>query len=111
MARREVVSYCRICTAMCGIVVTVDGEQIVQVRGDAEHPLSRGYLCPKGRALGAFHHHPRRLNAPRRRNPDGTWSTPAMARRHRGGRVNRAGIDRRSRARRRSHVPGKWYSF
>lgn len=49
---------------MCGIVVTVDGEQVLQVRGDAEHPLSRGYTCPKGRALPAFHHDPRRLDEP-----------------------------------------------
>ena len=56
---------------MCGIVVTVDDDTIVQVRGDALHPLSRGYVCPKGRALGAFHHDPRRLDAPVRRDSDG----------------------------------------
>ena len=56
---------------MCGIVVTVDGDTIVQVRGDTQHPLSRGYVCPKGRALGAFHHDPRRLDAPQRRDGDG----------------------------------------
>jgi anaerobic selenocysteine-containing dehydrogenase len=56
---------------MCGIVVTVDDDTVVQVRGDAQHPLSRGYVCPKGRALGAFHHDPRRLDAPMRREGDG----------------------------------------
>ncbi len=53
---------------MCGIVVTVertaDGERVERVRGDDAHPLSRGYTCPKGRALGALHHDPRRLDAP-----------------------------------------------
>jgi anaerobic selenocysteine-containing dehydrogenase len=62
---------------MCGIVVTVEGDTVVQVRGDAQHPLSRGYVCPKGRALGAFHHDARRLDAPLRRDGDGwqrqTW--------------------------------------
>ena len=62
------VSFCRICNAMCGIVVTVertaDGERVERVRGDDAHPLSRGYTCPKGRALGALHHDPRRLDAP-----------------------------------------------
>jgi anaerobic selenocysteine-containing dehydrogenase len=57
-------SFCRICNAMCGIVVTTDGDAVIRVRGDAEHPLSRGYACPKGRALGALHHDPRRLNTP-----------------------------------------------
>lgn len=66
-ASRDVVSFCRICNAMCGVVVTVEGDSVVRVRGDDEHPLSRGYACPKGRALGAFHHHPHRLNVPVRR--------------------------------------------
>ena len=61
---RRVRSFCRFCSALCGIVVTVDGDQVVEVRGDSEHPLSRGYTCPKGRALGAWHHHPHRLDAP-----------------------------------------------
>lgn len=26
--------------------------------------MSRGYLCPKGRSAGAFHHHPKRLGQP-----------------------------------------------
>src|SRR5213078_3887931 len=54
--------------AMCGIVVTVDeagdGDRVVRVRGDADHPLSHGYTCPKGRALPEVHHHPRRLDRP-----------------------------------------------
>jgi anaerobic selenocysteine-containing dehydrogenase len=57
-------SYCRICTSMCGIVVDIEGEQIVRVRGDKEHPITRGYLCPKGRGLAKMHHHPQRLERP-----------------------------------------------
>jgi anaerobic selenocysteine-containing dehydrogenase len=72
----EVRSFCRFCQALCGIVVTVDGggpdgDVIVDVRGDEEHPLSRGYVCPKGRALGAWHHHPDRLDVPVLRTPEG----------------------------------------
>ncbi len=55
-------SFCRICIAACGTLVTVDGDQVVEVRGDPDHPLSHGYLCPKGRALGDLHHHPDRLS-------------------------------------------------
>lgn len=62
---------------MCGIVVTIDGATVERVRGDNEHPLSRGYVCPKGRALGAFHHDRRRLDTPVRRDGNGrqpqTW--------------------------------------
>ena len=57
-------SFCRICTAICGIVVEVDGDQVVKVRGDPDHPLSHGYVCPKGRALPQLHHHPDRIERP-----------------------------------------------
>lgn len=57
-------SFCRVCTAACGIVVEVDGDRVVRVRGDADHPLSQGYTCSKGRALPQAHHHPQRLETP-----------------------------------------------
>src|SRR5439155_13918948 len=63
-AMRTERSYCRICTSQCGILVDLDGEQVVRVRGDKEHPISRGYTCPKGRALGQMHHHPQRIERP-----------------------------------------------
>jgi len=61
---RTVRSFCRICTAVCGIRVDVSGDQIVRVRGDENHPLSHGYTCAKGRALPQMHHHPDRLEQP-----------------------------------------------
>ena len=57
-------SYCRQCLAVCGLLVTVDGDRIVAVRGDPDHPVTRGYTCAKGRALGAMHHAPDRLDRP-----------------------------------------------
>ncbi len=57
-------SFCRICTAICGIVVDVAGDEVVRVRGDKDHPLSKGYTCPKGRALPQIHHHPDRIERP-----------------------------------------------
>ena len=30
------------------MVLEVDGGTVVGARGDREHPISRGYLCPKG---------------------------------------------------------------
>ena len=69
----EHLSYCRICAASCGIVVTVEKERVTGIRGDPDHPGSRGYTCPKGRALGAFHHSPGRLDRPRVRGRDSTW--------------------------------------
>ncbi len=57
-------SFCRICISLCGIIVTTEGDRVVSVRGDPEHPLSRGYTCSKGRALGDAQHDPARLDGP-----------------------------------------------
>jgi anaerobic selenocysteine-containing dehydrogenase len=65
VATREVRSYCRICPAFCGVLLTIeDDHRVVKVRGDRDHPISHGYTCPKGRALGELHHAPNRLDAP-----------------------------------------------
>ncbi len=70
-------SFCRFCPALCGIQVRHDEGRILSVRGDPEHPISKGYTCPKGRSLGDFHHHPGRLRSPRivhgRRQVDTSW--------------------------------------
>ncbi len=57
-------SYCRICTNQCGVVIDVAGEQVVKVKGDFSQPLSKGYTCPKGRALGQLHHHADAISRP-----------------------------------------------
>ncbi|WP_436789772.1 molybdopterin-containing oxidoreductase family protein [Yinghuangia sp. YIM S10712] len=61
---RTVRSFCRVCTSVCGILVDVDGDEVVKVRGDRDHPLSQGYTCPKGRGLPGMHHHPDRIEHP-----------------------------------------------
>ena len=60
---------------MCGLVVTVENETIAKIRGDDSHELSRGYTCPKGRALGVLHHDDRRLNVPLSRRGSGLEET------------------------------------
>jgi anaerobic selenocysteine-containing dehydrogenase len=62
--QRTVRTFCRICMASCGIDVTVDGDHVVGVRPHADHAVSEGYTCPKGRAIGDVHDDPRRLNQP-----------------------------------------------
>jgi anaerobic selenocysteine-containing dehydrogenase len=57
-------TFCRICNAACGALVSLEGDRVVGVKGDRDHPLSGGYLCPKGRAMGGWHHHPGRLDRP-----------------------------------------------
>jgi len=49
-------TYCRVCMVHCGLEADVVGDTIVKVRGDFDHPLTKGYTCPKGRATGRIHH-------------------------------------------------------
>ncbi len=70
---QEIHSFCRICTAMCGITVTVEGDRVLKVRGDDAHPLSQGYTCAKGRGLPDWHHHPHRLDHPRIKGQAVDW--------------------------------------
>jgi len=55
---------CTLCEAGCGIAVTVDGDRVVDVRGDDDDPFSRGYICPKATALADLHDDPDRLRHP-----------------------------------------------
>jgi anaerobic selenocysteine-containing dehydrogenase len=57
-------TYCKICTTSCAVVAEVQGDQILRVRGDKDHPLYQGYTCPKGRATGQLHHHPGAITRP-----------------------------------------------
>ena len=76
MATRQARSYCRICSAHCGVVLTIeqDSNRIVTVKGDKENPLSRGYVCFKGLQAEEAHHGPQRLLRPLKRQADGSFT-------------------------------------
>ena len=62
---------CHLCEATCGLLVEVDGDEILGIRGDPADPLSRGYMCPKGAALADLHTDPDWLRQPMRRTGTG----------------------------------------
>ena len=41
---------CPYCAVGCGQTVFVKDEQVIQIEGDPDSPISRGRLCPKGSA-------------------------------------------------------------
>ncbi len=55
------------CHGVCQVLVHLEDDRVVQVTGDPESPISRGYLCPKGKASPALLDHPDRLTHPLRR--------------------------------------------
>jgi anaerobic selenocysteine-containing dehydrogenase len=63
----ETTTFCRICEAQCGLVATVDGDRIVDVRPDPEHVVSRGYVCVKGLSLENVRASPDRLLHPQKK--------------------------------------------
>jgi anaerobic selenocysteine-containing dehydrogenase len=76
-ATRVAYRTCPLCEATCGVVLDIEGDRVVRVRGDKEDPFSRGFICPKGSTLGELHHDPDRLRQPLvRRNgklEEATW--------------------------------------
>ena len=65
-------SFCRLCTALCPIVVTIEDGRAIAVHGDRDAPLFGGYTCPKGRALPEIHSSPERLLHSLKKGPDGS---------------------------------------
>jgi anaerobic selenocysteine-containing dehydrogenase len=62
---------CNLCEAICGIEIPVQADQRLDIRGDKDDVLSRGYICPKAVALQDLHYDKDRLKYPVRRTPNG----------------------------------------
>ncbi len=67
---------CPYCSVGCGIIMYGLGDRaknaksaIIHIEGDADHPVNRGTLCPKGAGLLEFVHSPERLKYPEVREP------------------------------------------
>lgn len=70
MSERVVKRTCSLCEAMCGLHVHVEDDVVTRIRPNPDDVWSRGYVCPKGTALGHLHHDPDRLRAPMVRRGD-----------------------------------------
>jgi formate dehydrogenase major subunit len=72
---------CPYCSVGCGLIMYSLGDgaknakaDIIHIEGDADHPVNRGTLCPKGAALLDFIHSPNRLKHPEVREAgSGEW--------------------------------------
>ncbi len=71
-ADRVVRSVCPYCAVGCGQRVYVRDEQVIQIEGDPDSPISRGRLCPKGSASRQLVTSPTRLDRVLYRRPHGT---------------------------------------
>jgi assimilatory nitrate reductase catalytic subunit len=48
---REIKSTCCYCGVGCGVIIKTENDQIVDVKGDPDHPANFGRLCTKGSTL------------------------------------------------------------
>ena len=71
-ADRMARSVCPYCAVGCGQRVYVKDEQVVQIEGDPDSPVSRGRLCPKGAASKQLVTGPNRETKVKYRRPHGT---------------------------------------
>jgi formate dehydrogenase major subunit len=71
-ADRMARSVCPYCAVGCGQRVYVKDEQVTQIEGDPDSPVSRGRLCPKGAASKNLVTGPLREYKVKYRRPHGT---------------------------------------
>jgi anaerobic selenocysteine-containing dehydrogenase len=71
---RQAYRTCPFCEATCGLEVTLEGDDVVQVRGDADDVFSKGFLCPKGVGIQALHDDPDRVRTPLIKQADGSFA-------------------------------------
>lgn len=70
MAAETVTTFCRICEAQCGLLVTRENDRVIAIAPDEEHVVSKGYACIKGLTFEDFRTSPDRLTQPLKRVGD-----------------------------------------
>lgn len=73
---KQIHSTCLGCIGNCGVIYTVEKNKIVKVNGDPKHPITKGFMCPKGRAVEEIRSHPERLKYPMKKKGEkgsGQW--------------------------------------
>jgi anaerobic selenocysteine-containing dehydrogenase len=60
-------TFCRICEALCGLEVDVDGNTVVDIRPDAQHVATDGFGCMKGLKQHKLFASPDRVKVPLKR--------------------------------------------
>ena len=59
--------WCGPCHHRCGVEVSLEKEKVINITGDKNHPLSRGFMCARGKTLLEHLYHKDRVNFPLKR--------------------------------------------
>ncbi len=60
-------TFCRICENQCGLIASIDGDQITQIEPDPDHVVTKGYACIKGLSFEKLRTSKDRLTTPLKR--------------------------------------------
>ena len=63
-------TFCRVCEPSCGLEAEVANGEIIRIKADKDHPVSKGFVCHKGINSLEIHRDPDRLNFPKKRIGD-----------------------------------------
>lgn len=69
-------SWCGLCHSRCGLLLGIEGGRAVSVRGNPDHPFSRGRVCQRGALMLEHLYNENRLNVPLMREGnrgEGAW--------------------------------------
>ena len=64
-------TFCRVCEPACGLIATVENDELIALKADKTHPISKGFVCNKGIYGLDIHNDPDRLNVPLKRGANG----------------------------------------
>ena len=65
-------TFCRICESLCGLEITKQGNEILDIKPDKDHVATHGFGCPKGLKQHKLFNSPDRLRFPMKRDK-GKW--------------------------------------
>jgi anaerobic selenocysteine-containing dehydrogenase len=71
MTEKVVRSICGFCHSSCGLKILMSNGKISSVEGDPEHPMNKGYLCLKARAIKPLIESDARLKFPLKKTKGG----------------------------------------
>ncbi len=58
----------------CGVLVEIEDDRVTKITGDRSHPVSAGFVCPKGAGAHVLQNEPSRIRAPLKRGVrEGEW--------------------------------------
>ncbi|MDX1580218.1 MAG: molybdopterin-dependent oxidoreductase [Alphaproteobacteria bacterium] len=71
MTRQTKRTFCRVCEPACGMIAEVEGDELVALKPDYDHPVTKGFVCHKGIYGKDIQNDPDRLKVPLKRNSSG----------------------------------------